>query len=104
MPCLVKELIIIIQFFKYIYLGANNNHPNFLFSLFCSQERHAAKTIGEMKQFVSKLPHLQATRQSLATRKFHYFVTLLYFVFTSVSSMFHSLFFLKIEIIFFYEV
>ncbi|XP_025089148.1 vacuolar protein sorting-associated protein 33A-like isoform X2 [Pomacea canaliculata] len=30
-------------------------------------ERHAAKTIGEMKQFVSKLPHLQATRQSLAT-------------------------------------
>ena len=33
------------------------------------QERHAAKTIGEMKQFVSKLPHLQATRQSLATRE-----------------------------------
>ncbi|XP_076434715.1 vacuolar protein sorting-associated protein 33A-like [Babylonia areolata] len=30
-------------------------------------ERHAAKTIGEMKQFVSKLPHLQASRQSLAT-------------------------------------
>ncbi|XP_071092847.1 vacuolar protein sorting-associated protein 33A-like isoform X1 [Haliotis cracherodii] len=30
-------------------------------------ERHSAKTVGEMKQFVSKLPHLQAARQSLAT-------------------------------------
>ncbi|XP_059169291.1 vacuolar protein sorting-associated protein 33A-like isoform X2 [Physella acuta] len=29
-------------------------------------ERHAAKTVGEMKQFVSKLPHLQAARNSLA--------------------------------------
>ncbi|KAK0047696.1 vacuolar protein sorting-associated protein 33A isoform X1 [Biomphalaria pfeifferi] len=29
-------------------------------------ERHAAKTVGEMKQFVSKLPHLQAARASLA--------------------------------------
>ncbi|KAH9503153.1 Vacuolar protein sorting-associated protein 33A [Bulinus truncatus] len=28
-------------------------------------ERHAAKTVGEMKQFVSKLPHLQAARSSL---------------------------------------
>ncbi|XP_041347888.1 vacuolar protein sorting-associated protein 33A-like [Gigantopelta aegis] len=29
-------------------------------------ERHSAKTVGEMKHFVSKLPHLQAARQSLA--------------------------------------
>ncbi|XP_035829204.1 vacuolar protein sorting-associated protein 33A isoform X2 [Aplysia californica] len=28
-------------------------------------ERHAAKTVGEMKQFVSKLPHLQNVRASL---------------------------------------
>ncbi|KAK3771335.1 hypothetical protein RRG08_024291 [Elysia crispata] len=28
-------------------------------------ERHSAKTVGEMKQFVSKLPHLQAVRTSL---------------------------------------
>ena len=32
------------------------------------QERHAAKTVGEIKQFVSKLPHMQAAKQSLATR------------------------------------
>ncbi|KAL4223148.1 Vacuolar protein sorting-associated protein 33A [Mactra antiquata] len=30
-------------------------------------ERHAAKTVGEMKSFVSKLPHLQQARTSLAT-------------------------------------
>ncbi|KAL5017366.1 hypothetical protein ScPMuIL_006955 [Solemya velum] len=29
-------------------------------------ERHAAKTVSEMKQFVSKLPHLQQARASLA--------------------------------------
>ncbi|CAG5119015.1 unnamed protein product, partial [Candidula unifasciata] len=28
-------------------------------------ERHTAKTVGEMKQFVSKLPHLQSARTSL---------------------------------------
>ncbi|KAK3088447.1 hypothetical protein FSP39_019326 [Pinctada imbricata] len=30
-------------------------------------ERHSAKTVSEMKQFVSKLPHLQQVRQSLST-------------------------------------
>ncbi|XP_064612161.1 vacuolar protein sorting-associated protein 33A-like [Liolophura sinensis] len=30
-------------------------------------ERHTAKTVSEMKTFVSKLPHLQGARQSLAT-------------------------------------
>ncbi|XP_045171518.1 vacuolar protein sorting-associated protein 33A-like isoform X2 [Mercenaria mercenaria] len=30
-------------------------------------ERHAAKTVGEMKNFVTKLPHLQQARASLAT-------------------------------------
>ncbi|ESO97948.1 hypothetical protein LOTGIDRAFT_209143 [Lottia gigantea] len=30
-------------------------------------ERHQAKTVGEMKQFVTKLPHLQKARESLAT-------------------------------------
>ncbi|CAH1801545.1 unnamed protein product, partial [Owenia fusiformis] len=30
-------------------------------------ERHQAKTVGEIKQFVSKLPHMQAAKQSLAT-------------------------------------
>ena len=39
-------------------------------SLF-SQERHAAKTVSEMKHFVSKLPHLQQMRQSLSVRKYH---------------------------------
>ena len=32
------------------------------------QERHAAKTVGEIKQFVSKLPHMQNAKSSLATR------------------------------------
>lgn len=31
-----------------------------------SQERHNAKTVGEIKQFVSQLPHMQAARGSLA--------------------------------------
>ena len=30
------------------------------------QERHNAKTVGEIKQFVSQLPHMQAARGSLA--------------------------------------
>ncbi|ELT89435.1 hypothetical protein CAPTEDRAFT_101629 [Capitella teleta] len=30
-------------------------------------ERHSAKTVGEIKQFVSKLPHMQAAKTSLAT-------------------------------------
>lgn len=30
------------------------------------QERHNAKTVGEIKQFVSQLPHMQAARTSLA--------------------------------------
>ncbi|XP_060558501.1 vacuolar protein sorting-associated protein 33A-like isoform X2 [Ruditapes philippinarum] len=30
-------------------------------------ERHSAKTVGEMKNFVTKLPHLQQARASLAT-------------------------------------
>ncbi|KAI0225757.1 Vacuolar protein sorting-associated protein 33A [Lamellibrachia satsuma] len=30
-------------------------------------ERHSAKTVGEIKQFVSKLPHMQAARTSLST-------------------------------------
>ena len=32
----------------------------------CCQERHAAKTVGEMKQFVSHLPQMQHAKQSLA--------------------------------------
>lgn len=35
-------------------------------SSFVSQERHNAKTVGEIKQFVSQLPHMQAARSSLA--------------------------------------
>lgn len=31
-------------------------------------ERHSAKTVSEMKQFVSKLPHLQQIRQSLSVQ------------------------------------
>lgn len=30
------------------------------------QERHNAKTVGEIKQFVAQLPHMQAARGSLA--------------------------------------
>lgn len=33
---------------------------------FVFQERHNAKTVGEIKQFVSQLPHMQAARSSLA--------------------------------------
>ena len=33
------------------------------------QERKGAKTVRDIKQFVSKLPHIQAAKQSLATRK-----------------------------------
>ena len=36
-------------------------------SILLLQERHAAKTVGDMKQFVTKLPHLQQARTSLAT-------------------------------------
>lgn len=39
----------------------------FLSPWFCPfQERHNAKTVGEIKQFVSQLPHMQAARGSLA--------------------------------------
>ncbi|XP_078723144.1 vacuolar protein sorting-associated protein 33A isoform X2 [Lampetra fluviatilis] len=31
------------------------------------EERHQAKTVGEIKEFVSKLPHMQAVKSSLAT-------------------------------------
>ena len=34
------------------------------------QERKGAKTVRDIKQFVSKLPHIQAAKQSLATRKY----------------------------------
>ena len=36
---------------------------------FFFQERKGAKTVRDIKQFVSKLPHIQAAKQSLATRK-----------------------------------
>lgn len=32
------------------------------------EERHEAKTVSELKQFVAKLPQMQATKQSLALR------------------------------------
>jgi hypothetical protein len=31
------------------------------------EERHDAKTVGQIKQFVTRLPHIQASRQSLST-------------------------------------
>lgn len=37
---------------------------------FCYQERNQAKSIGELKEFVQKLPQMQAERQSVATRKY----------------------------------
>ena len=33
------------------------------------EERHEAKTVSELKQFVAKLPQMQATKQSLALRE-----------------------------------
>lgn len=33
------------------------------------EERHGDKTIQEMKQFVTRLPHMLATKKSLAIRK-----------------------------------
>ena len=41
-----------------------------IYKLSSLQERHAAKTVGEIKQFVSKLPHMQAAKASLATREY----------------------------------
>lgn len=32
-------------------------------------ERHGDKSVQEIKQFVAKLPHMLATKQSLARRK-----------------------------------
>lgn len=37
-----------------------------------SQERHGAKTIPEVKQFVTKLQYIQEAKKSLATRMFCY--------------------------------
>lgn len=36
------------------------------FFFFQMKGRHNAKTVGEIKQFVSQLPHMQAERASLA--------------------------------------
>jgi vacuolar protein sorting-associated protein 33A len=33
------------------------------------EERHGAKTVSELKQFVAKLPQMQAAKQSLALRE-----------------------------------
>ena len=49
----------------YCFIGYRFMLPSFRF-----QERHAAKTVGEIKQFVSKLPHMQAAKTSLATRRY----------------------------------
>ena len=38
------------------------------------EERHEAKTVSELKQFVAKLPQMQATKQSLALRMLCLFV------------------------------
>ena len=38
------------------------------------EERHDAKTVSELKQFVAKLPQMQATKQSLALRKPYFFM------------------------------
>lgn len=34
------------------------------------EERHAAKTVGELKQFVQKIPQIGVYKQSVATRKY----------------------------------
>lgn len=34
------------------------------------EERHGEKTVQEIKQFVARLPHMMATKASLATRMF----------------------------------
>ena len=44
-------------------------------------ERHAAKTVGELKQFVQKIPQMEAYKQSVALRK--YFV--LFYLWNSLS-------------------
>lgn len=33
------------------------------------EERHAAKTVGELKQFVQRIPQMEVYKQSVATRK-----------------------------------
>ena len=35
-----------------------------------AQERHGAKTVSQLKQFVQKLPHMQQAKQSLSKREF----------------------------------
>uniref|UniRef100_A0A672P2U6 Vacuolar protein sorting-associated protein 33A n=1 Tax=Sinocyclocheilus grahami TaxID=75366 RepID=A0A672P2U6_SINGR len=42
------------------------------------EERHNAKTVGEIKQFVSQLPHMQAARSSLANHTSILFTTYLF--------------------------
>lgn len=37
------------------------------------EERHAAKSLGELKQFVQKIPQMEVYKQSVATRKISYF-------------------------------
>lgn len=36
------------------------------------EERHAAKSIGELKEFVQKMPQFQMYKQSVATRKYKF--------------------------------
>ena len=36
----------------------------------CIQERHDAKTVQQLKQFVQKLPHMQQDKISLSRRKY----------------------------------
>ena len=33
------------------------------------KERHAAKTVGEIKKFVAKITHIRSTKANLATRE-----------------------------------
>lgn len=38
------------------------------------EERHAAKTVGELKQFVQRIPQMEVYKQSVATRKLLHFL------------------------------
>ncbi|KAG5840236.1 hypothetical protein ANANG_G00186680 [Anguilla anguilla] len=48
----------------YVKLPPENKKAKIISAAF--EERHNAKTVGEIKQFVSQLPHMQAARSSLA--------------------------------------
>lgn len=69
-PALSRKAKVITAQFEVTYHAIRILHRNKIYRFWAlrRQERHGAKTVGEIKQFVAKLPHMQAAKQSLAKR------------------------------------